>query len=149
MHRLLPAIAAASLLSSCAIVRSSQNEPLDPARVARIVPGRTTASEVVELLGAPSQVVELGERTAYRYDHTLTKGAGLLLLVVILGNADTRSDRLWVFFGANDVVTHVGSTFSAHRPQYSMPWEDIHEAADNEARDLERPGLGAADGKQP
>lgn len=131
----------ACAMGSCAFVRSSENEPIDPAVVRGFTPGTTTARQVVEQLGAPSQIVELGDRSAYRYDHTVTKGTGLLLVVFILANSDSRSDRLWLFFDKENVLTHMGSTFSAHRGQYAMPWEDVHEAEDNAARDAERPGL--------
>lgn len=141
MVRLLAIVLACHLLAGCALFRSSRNEPLDPAAIAQIEPGRTTAAQIVELLGGPTQVVELGNRSAYRYDHQVTKGAGLFLLILIVGNADTRTDRLWVFFDENDIVTHTGSSLSSHRPQYALPWEDIHEASDNEAADAERPGL--------
>lgn len=129
------------LLGGCAAFRATQNEPLDPAAIRQLEPGRTTAREAVELLGGPTQVVQIGERSAYRYDFTVTKGAGLFLLVFILGHADTRNDRLWLFFDETDLLTHVGSTLESHRAQYAMPWEDIHEDADDRAADAEREGL--------
>ena len=129
------------LTQSCAFVRSTENEPIDPTVVRQFKPGVTTAREVVEKLGAPSQIVELGNRSAYRYDHTVTRGAGLLLVLVIIGNSDSRSDRVWVFFDSNNVLTHIGSTFSSHRSQYAFPWEDVHEKADSDAADAARPGM--------
>ena len=39
-----------------------------------------------------------------------------------------------------DVLTHWGASFATHRTQYAMPWEDIHEPADNDSRDAGRPG---------
>jgi hypothetical protein len=131
------------LLASCALARSTQNEPLDPQLVNRLEPGKTTAAQAVELLGAPSEVVQLGKRSAYRYDHTATKGAGLILIVLILGNLDSRQDRVWLWFDEHNVLSHVGRTFASHHAQYAMPWEDVHEAGDNQARDADRPGLVA------
>ena len=104
------------LLSSCAFVRSSENEPLDPTVIQKLVPGSTTALEVTELLGGPNQVVELGRRSAYRYEFFLTKGAGVFLPPFILGTADSRADRIWVFFDENNVLSHYGATFAGHRP---------------------------------
>jgi hypothetical protein len=46
-----------------------------------------------------------------------------------------------VFFDENDVLTHYGSTYGTHRTQYAMPWEDVHEAVDNDSRDQDRPGV--------
>ncbi len=124
--------------AACAFYRSNQNDPLYPQVIARLEPGRTTALEAVRLLGGPSQVIQLGERSAYRYDHSIMKGTALILVVFNLGHVDTREDRLWLFFDANDVLTHVGSSLGAHRAQYAMPWENIHEESDSVDADRER-----------
>lgn len=128
--------------SACGIARQSTNEPLDATAIHALEPGKTTAREVTERLGAPSEVVQLGRRTAYRYDAAIAKGAILILVVANFGNFDSRSDRLWVFFDEKDVLSHYGATFGTHRTQYAMPWEDVHEAADNDSRDAERAGVG-------
>src|SRR5690606_17221109 len=86
--------------SGCAFFRSNRNDPFAPELVAQLEPGTTTAREAVALLGGPAQVVQLGDRSAYRYDHQITKGTGLLLLVLNFGHVDTREDRLWLFFDA-------------------------------------------------
>lgn len=146
-----PRLRAASCLlflmaSGCALARQETNEPLDPAVVRSLQPGVTTARDVVERMGAPNEVVQLGRRTAYRYDATTTKSAALFLLVFNMAAQDTRSDRLWVFFDENNVLTHHGSSFGTHRAQYALPWEDVHEAGDNASRDADRQGLGASSG---
>ncbi len=129
------------LAAACAIGRQDVNEPLDVELVRSLVPGTTTAREVVEKLGAPTDVVQLGRRTAYRYDATTTKSSLLFLLLVNFANQDTRSDRLWVFFDERDVLSHYGASFATHHTQYAMPWEDVHEPADDAARDADRPGI--------
>jgi outer membrane protein assembly factor BamE (lipoprotein component of BamABCDE complex) len=131
-----------SLTSACAIARQDNNEPIDAQTIRAFEPGKTTAREIVEKLGAPTEVVQLGRRTAYRFDATTAKAAALILVVVNFANQDTRSDRLWVFFDENDVLTHYGASFGTHRTQYAMPWEDVHEASDNQVRDAARPGVG-------
>lgn len=128
------------LAAACAFARQDTNDPLDAPTIRAFVPGTTTAREVTERLGAPTEVVQLGRRTAYRYDATSAKSAVLFLLVVNFANQDTRSDRLWVFFDEADVLTHYGASFGTHRTQYALPWEDVHEAPDNGARDAGRPG---------
>jgi len=130
------------ILPSCFIRRQERNGPSDPTAVASLQPGTTTARQVVERLGAPTEVVQLGRRTAYRYDAASTKTAGFTVLFFTLFGSDTRSDRVWVFFDENEQLTHLGSTFAMHRTQYALPWENVHEAADNAARDAGRPGLG-------
>jgi hypothetical protein len=129
-------------LGGCGLIRQETNGPIDAVMVRSLRPGTTTAREVVEKLGAPTEVVQLGRRTAYRYDASSTKGAALFLLVFNMFGQDTRSDRVWVFFDESEVLTHYGATFATHRTQYALPWEDVHEAEDNAARDAERPGAG-------
>ena len=143
-HRTLPrpltglALLAMLATPSCFAGRDSINEPIDFKVMDQLEPGVTSAAQCVELLGAPNEVIQLGKRSAYRYDHTSGKSAGMLLILVMVFNEDVRQDRVWLFFNEADVLTHVGSTFSSHRTQYSMPWEDIHEDVDNESRDVER-----------
>ena len=113
------------LASGCFLSRTQVNGPIEKELVAtRLVPGETTAAEVVALLGAPNEVVQLGRRSAYRYEFSRQKQAGLTVIVVTLINNDTRSDWTWVFFDENDVLTHVGSTRQADDVEWKMPWSD-------------------------
>jgi hypothetical protein len=113
-------------LSSCFISRSTTNVPLRRAQLEQLHPGTTTAKEVVELLGAPSEVVQLGARSAYRYDFTNLKRAGFSIIILSFLNEDTRADRAWLFFNQYDNLTHVGSTFEGNQAEYAMPWQKIH-----------------------
>ena len=61
------------------------------------------------------------------YEFTTTKNAALILVAVNFYNADRRSDRVWVFFDENQVLTHVGSTFQGSEVEYAMPWQELHE----------------------
>jgi outer membrane protein assembly factor BamE (lipoprotein component of BamABCDE complex) len=108
----------------CLLDRSTTNERPDPAAVRQLTPGTTTASDVVRLLGAPSEVVQLGKRSAYRYEHTLVKRTGLWLVVFGSLNTDSHSDRVWVFFDENGLLTHVASTFASDRAEFGMAWTD-------------------------
>ena len=116
----LAALLLGFLVSSCFYSRRHVNMPLDEERVGRIVAG-TPASEVVELLGAPSEVVQLGRRTAYRYDHTYDKQEALFLIIFAVRGQDIQQDRVWVFFDERDRVSHVGSTLDADKAEYSSP----------------------------
>jgi len=129
-------------LGACWMGRAQTNEPLDAVKAAQLVPGTSTASDVVALLGGPNDVVQLGRRTAYQYIATTEKSAGLWLFALALTNVDARQDRVWVFFDEQDVLTHIGSTFESHRAQWALPWQDVHAAEDAEARDRARPGVG-------
>lgn len=111
---------------SCWMSKSSTNEPLELRLIQTIKPGMS-AAEVVRLLGAPAFVVELEPRKAYLYEHNNSKTAGLMLVVLVLSNTDTRSDRAWVFFDENDKVTHIGATLASARAEYAMPWQDLYD----------------------
>ena len=119
----LPLLAA---LSGCLIDRSTVNEPIEAQLVAQLQPGKTTASEAVNLLGAPAEVVQLGRRSAYRFQFENTKSAALFLIVVNLMSSDSRADRVWLFFDEHDVLTHVGSTFESKDTRYALPWTKLH-----------------------
>ena len=146
MRRLLPSLLLLPFfLGSCAVARFSTNEPIDVEAFNKLVPGKTTARQVVEALGAPAEVLYLRERTAYKYEATSEKGALFTIILFTFFNADERSDRVWVFFDENNIMTHKGGSFATHRTQYSAAWEDIHEESDAESRDKLRPGLGGKD----
>lgn len=129
-------------LPACWLAREQVNEPIDALAVAALQPGTTTARQVVERLGGPVEVVQLGRRSAYLYSASTQKSANLWAMVLALSNTDNRQDRVWVFFDEGDVLTHVGATFESHRAQYAMPWEDMHEPSDSQQRDQRRPGVG-------
>lgn len=114
---------------ACAFMRETVNEPLDPASLQALRPGESTADDVVQALGAPVDVVQLGRRSAYHYQFTASKRAALFLVVLGFYNQDSRADRVWVFFDEDQVLTHVGSTFEAANVEYAMPWEELHEEA--------------------
>jgi len=124
MNRLLWPLVFALLLPSCWMARTQTNIPLTPAQLENIQPGTTTAVEVVAKLGAPSEVVQLGKRSAYRYQHVMQKGLAIWLGVVFLQNNDQQSDRIWIWFDEADVVSHVGASFESDRAHYALPWSD-------------------------
>lgn len=123
--RILAAVLLLSL-SSCFISRATTNSQLSRAKFAELHPGTTTAREVVELLGAPAEVVQLGTRSAYRYEFNTLKREGFTILIFSALNEDLRADRAWLFFDAKDVLTHMGTSFEAVGARYAMPWEPLH-----------------------
>lgn len=120
LHKII-LVAGLACASSCAIARQRTHEPIALQSVTSIEVG-DLAERVTELLGAPTEVVQLGTRSAYRYDFTETKSAGLFLLVVGFFNSDSHQDRVWVFLDENQRVTHVGATLAGDEAEYSMPW---------------------------
>lgn len=115
------------LSSACLVDRTTTNVPISREVVGTLTPGTTTAREAVAALGAPLEVVQLGLRSAYRYEFVVSKRAGLVLILVGLISRDTRSDRAWLFFDEEDVLTHVAATFEGADSQYAMPWDKVHE----------------------
>ena len=114
-------------LAGCFLTRDTTNVPLEPERIARLEPGVTTATQALELLGGPVEVVQLGRRSAWLYEHQRTKRSGLFLFVFTALNTDTQQDRLWLFFDENDVLRHAGATLDAKSAEWVMPWSDSHE----------------------
>jgi hypothetical protein len=113
------------LLPGCLMSRETSNTPLDREVLAALQPGVSTGEDVARILGAPNEVVQLGRRSAWRYEFVQAKRSGLFLLVVAFQNLDSRQDRVWVFFDEEDVLTHYGSTFEADDSEWGMPWQDL------------------------
>lgn len=122
MYRILVSVAALSLLPGCFISRSDTNTAIDPLKVESLQPGTHTAADVTRILGGPTEVVQLGRRSAYRYDYDVEKQAALWLLIIGLRGVDTRSDRVWVFFDEDGGLTHVGMTLESGEADYELPW---------------------------
>lgn len=108
------------LCGSCYMGEVTQDQPLDPAAISQLQPGTNTASDVVRLLGAPNQVVELGSGSAWLYQATNAKSMGLWLLVFGTYGNDAQADRCWVFFDQNNALTHYGATLNADKSEYSV-----------------------------
>jgi len=124
-------IALASLLllpltQGCFMTRDTVNQPLQEERIVKLAPDMSTG-EVLGLLGGPMEVVQLGRRSAWRYDHQRTKRTGLTLVVVNALNTDTQEDRLWLFFNEFDRLAAFGSTLQASSSEWVLPWFDSHE----------------------
>ncbi|MCB9913885.1 MAG: hypothetical protein H6828_01905 [Planctomycetes bacterium] len=125
-RRLLPLAAALALATTpaCFLSRNQLNTSLDEAKIQALAPGQSTADDVLDALGAPSDVVQLGRRSAWRYDHSTGKTAAFTILIVTLVNSDVKTDRVWAFFDENDVLTHLSGTFEADEASYKMPFQD-------------------------
>jgi len=116
------------LLSVCLLVtngcffnRAVVNRPLDAARIEQLEPGKSTAADVTALLGAPSNVVQLGKRSAYLYEHLNQKQAAFFIVVLTLRGVDSQADRCWVFFDEQNVLSHVATTLQSDTAEYTIP----------------------------
>ena len=112
----------ASLLSGCIVLgKNKQFQPFDSTELDKLVPGQTKATEVTEIFGAPSEVVELANGNAYVYKRTVTKGTVCWLLLVTLGNVEKQHDQVVFFFDLNDTLTHYGLSLDADKAKYGLP----------------------------
>jgi outer membrane protein assembly factor BamE (lipoprotein component of BamABCDE complex) len=110
------------LLSGCIVLgKNKQFQPFDSTEVDKLVPGQTKATEVTEIFGAPSEVVELANGNAYIYKRTVTKGTVCWLVLVTFGNAEKQHDQLVFFFDLNDTLTHYGLSLDADKAKYGFP----------------------------
>jgi hypothetical protein len=130
MKTILHALAMPALLlflaPSCFISRGTTNEPLQAQRMDTLTPGKSTATDVANTLGAPNEVVQLGKRMAWRYDFTNAKQEGFSIIILTFVNSDARADRAWFFFDENSLLQYAGRTLQAENAQYAMPWQDVH-----------------------
>lgn len=77
--------------------------------VADMKPGQTTRSEVLALLGPPSQLIALEGETVLYYLFERSDGEALILVFYNRMQIDTRYDRAIFFFDENDVLTDLAS----------------------------------------
>ncbi len=122
--RLLALAVLVALTPSCFLSRSRVNEPIDTQAYGRLAPGQSNQDDVLRELGAPADIVQLGARSAWRYDHTHSKSTGVWPVVVVLQNVDTVQDRVWAFFDGNGLLTNIGATFQAADASYKLPFQD-------------------------
>ncbi|MCH2102157.1 MAG: hypothetical protein MK209_09570 [Planctomycetes bacterium] len=123
MPRLLLLVFTLSL-GSCFFGERRMNAPIDANALASLQIGVSTASDVTAALGAPEQVVELGEKSAWLYRHNHEKNVGIFLLAIGLYGEDTQSDRVWTFFDKNGALTHIGATLQAKDAEFHLPGLD-------------------------
>lgn len=66
--------------------------------------GKTTETQILELLGPPSQVMNLGDQVIFYYMMEKTEGKGGYLLIYNWNNKKIRYDRAIFFFDKNRVL---------------------------------------------
>jgi len=110
-------------LQSCAgWAKNKDYHPFDASGVDKLIPGKSTAAQVTEILGAPSEIVKLSNGNAYIYRRSLSKGTGLWLLIVSFGNYDEHYDQIVIFLDNKNIMTHFAVTLDAHKATYGLPF---------------------------
>jgi outer membrane protein assembly factor BamE (lipoprotein component of BamABCDE complex) len=72
---------------------------------AKLIKGSSTRSDVLALLGPPSQVISLDDETVLYYLFEHAKGEGLILIVYNRTRINTQYDRAIFFFDEDDVLS--------------------------------------------
>ncbi len=121
---LIPAIILVLIAASgCAgLGRDRDFRPFDPKALTSVAPGKTTAGQVTQLFGAPTQVVKLSNGNAYMYTRNTSKATVVWLVLVTFVNFDKKYDEVVFFFDKNDILTHYGTTLNAAESAYGMPF---------------------------
>ena len=89
--------------SGCAVSRGDLGMSFNGADISGIKQGTATQSDVVRLLGAPDNVIRLGDRDVFHYYHYTLKHATFL----VFSRANIASDELYVFFDRHGIVDQV------------------------------------------
>ena len=111
-----------TLFSGCLVIgKNKEFQPFDSTELDQLVPGETTATEVTEIFGAPSKVVELANGNAYVYKRSVTKGTICWLVLLTFGNVEKQHDQLVFFFDLEDTLTHYGLSLDADKAEYGFP----------------------------
>jgi outer membrane protein assembly factor BamE (lipoprotein component of BamABCDE complex) len=137
------------VIAGCALGRTAENEPLDPTLIAQLEPGVSTSQDVVELLGGPVDVVQLGFNSAYLYKHTMAKTTAVILIAVNSFRQDERQDRLWVFFDEKGTLTHYGSTLEAKNTKQAWPFNRIYKKDRYEGSKPDEPAAEGQPAEEP
>ncbi len=78
--------------------------------------GRTTQSEILETLGPPSQIINLGDQSVFYYILEKARGRGAFLLIFNWKDSKVEYDRAIFFFDSDGVLTDYA--FSLERVEY-------------------------------
>ena len=120
MHFFSTLLLLALLCGSCVMAEMTIGQPLESSAISQLQPNHSSAQDVADLLGAPNQVVELGNKSAWLYEAQKERIAGIFLLVFGTSGQDTQFDRCWVFFDENSLLTHIASSLESGTAEYNL-----------------------------
>ena len=112
-----------SICAGCfAFGTNKEYQPFDAKQLASIQPGKTTANEITELFGSPTNVVEMSNGNAFIYQRSISKGTFIWLILFSFGNYDSQTDQVVFFFDNQDLLTHYGVSLDADKAKYDLPF---------------------------
>ncbi len=116
MRKLLIVCLCLSLLAGCVKFNSRRGVEVawQDQVVASLEKGSSTRTDVLELLGPPSQVISLKDETVLYYLFEKSEGDGVILIVYNRIDIDTRYDRAIFFFDKDDVLNDFSTKVLAH-----------------------------------
>ena len=123
MLKLIAVSAALFALNGCYFGKKLDDRPWPVEVISRIQPGKTTKAEVLQMLGPPKLITRLLESEAYMYVASVEKNSGLILILLNMSRSDRQYDAVTVIINRQDVVTAVGSRFTAEEAEYGLPWD--------------------------
>jgi len=89
--------------SGCAVSRGDLGMAFDEKDISAIKKGSATQADVVRLLGAPDNVIQLGDRDVFHYYHYTLKHGTFL----VFSRVNIAADELYVFFDRHGIVDQV------------------------------------------
>jgi outer membrane protein assembly factor BamE (lipoprotein component of BamABCDE complex) len=109
--------------SGCFVLGTNKKyHTFDSEALKSVKPGQTTAQEILNLFGAPSQIVKLSNGNAYIYHRSVAKGTVIWLFIISFGNYDTQADQIVFFFDNKDLLTNYGVSLNAKNAEYGLPF---------------------------
>jgi outer membrane protein assembly factor BamE (lipoprotein component of BamABCDE complex) len=123
MRKLLALAAAHIALNGCYFGKKIDDRPWAQEVVDKIKPGKTTKEEVLRMMGPPKLVIRLLESEAYMYVASTEKTSGLVLIILNMSRTDRQYDAVTIIINRQDIVTAVGSRFTANESEYGFPWD--------------------------
>ena len=89
--------------SGCAFSRGDLGVPFNETDISVVRKGQATEADVARLLGAPDNVIQLGNREAFHYYRYTLKHATLL----VFSRVNIAADELYVIFDQRGLVDDV------------------------------------------
>ena len=120
MHFFSTLLLLALLCGSCVMSEMTIGQPLESSAISQLQPNHSSAQDVADLMGAPNQIVELGNKSAWLYEAQKERLAGIFLLVFGTSGQDAQFDRCWVFFDENGLLTHIAYSLEASNAEYKV-----------------------------
>lgn len=101
-------VAWAFCLQGCASHSHETGRPIVDDKVAQIIDGQTTLTQVVTMFGAPTMQTPMGKHILYVYRHTITDSSAWAVPYYGSGKSKENSDELSVTFDADSekVLAH-------------------------------------------